>query len=128
MGNGFVTDPGQLKSLATALYRLKGQYDGITVSSQAEGEDLGSWDVESGVNTVQTKWSRKKPEVGHLLDQLAQGVFTAAREYGWTEEQARKDASDNPDGSTPAGSSSPSRASPRVSSPTRRFSNGPSIR
>ncbi|HST67424.1 MAG TPA: hypothetical protein VLM05_19785, partial [Mycobacteriales bacterium] len=100
MGNGFVTDPGQLKTLATALYRLKGKYDGITVSSVAEAEALGSPDVESGVSTIQTKWSRKKPEVGQLLDQLAQGVFAAAREYGWTEEQARKDASDNPDGSS----------------------------
>src|ERR1700712_297830 len=105
MGNGFVTDPDQLKSLATKLYQLKGQYDGITVSSQAEGEDLGSWDIESGVGTVKTKWSRKKPEIGRLLDQLSKGVFAAAKEYGWTEEQARKDAADNPDGSTPGGQS-----------------------
>src|SRR5258708_9768482 len=91
MGNGFVTDPGQLKSLATALYRLKGRYDGVTVSSQAEAEALGSLDVESGVTTIQTKWSRKKPEVGQLLDQLANGVFAAAREYGGTEEQAPND-------------------------------------
>ena len=107
MGNGFVTDPGQLRSLATALFRLKGQYDGITVSSQAEAEDLGSLDVESGVSAIQTAWSRKKPEVGQLLDQLSQGVFAAAREYGWTEDQARKDAAGNPDGSTPGGQQSP---------------------
>ena len=104
MGHGFVSDPGQLTSLATTVYRLKQKYDAVTVSSQTEGEPLGSLDVESGVTTIQTKWSRKKPEIGQLLDQMATGLFAAAREYGWTEEQARRDASDNPDGSTPGGS------------------------
>src|SRR6185437_2860169 len=96
MGHGFVSDPGQLTSLATTVYRLKQRYDAVTVSSQTEGEALGSLDVESGVTTVQTKWARKKPEIGQLLEQMATGLFAAAREYGWTEEQARKDASDNP--------------------------------
>jgi hypothetical protein len=50
--------------------------------------------------------SRKKPEVGQLLDQMAQGVFAAAREYGWTEEQARKDASPTSSGH-PTGSADP---------------------
>ena len=101
MGHGFVSDPGQLTSLATTVYRLKQRYEAVTVSSQTEGEPLGSLDVESGVTTIQTKWARKKPEIGQLLEQMATGLFAAAREYGWTEEQARKDASDNPDGSTP---------------------------
>src|SRR5829696_7872976 len=108
MGNGFVTDPGQLTALATALYRLKGQYDATTVTAQATGEDFGSWDVESGMETVRAKWTQKRPEVGGLLDQLGQAVFAAAREYGWTEEQARQDAADRPGGETsPAGGTSP---------------------
>src|SRR4029453_9305374 len=36
------------------------KYDAVTVSSQTEGEPLGSLDVESGVTTIQTTWSRKK--------------------------------------------------------------------
>src|SRR5829696_1719624 len=108
MGNGFVTDPGQLTALATALYRLKGQYDATTVTAQATGEDFGSWDVESGMETVRARWTQKRPEVGGLLDQLGQAVFAAAREYGWTEEQARQDAADRPGGETsPAGGTSP---------------------
>ena len=107
MGHGFVSDPGRLTSLATTVYRLKQKYDAVTVSSQTEGEPLGSLDVESGVTTIQTTWSRKKPEIGQLLDQIATGLFAAARVYGWTEEQARRDASDNPDGSTPGGSQHP---------------------
>jgi len=107
MGHGFVSDPGRLTSLATTVYRLKQKYDAVTVSSQTEGEPLGSLDVESGVMTIQTTWSRKRPEIGQLLDQMATGLFAAARVYGWTEEQARRDASDNPDGSTPGGSQHP---------------------
>ena len=73
MGNGFVTDPGQLTSLATALYRLKERYDAVTVSSQAEGEALGQPGRRERRQTIQTTWSRKKPEVGQLLDQMATG-------------------------------------------------------
>src|SRR4051794_36493178 len=76
-------------------------------SARTEGEPLGSLDLESGVTTIQTTWSRKKPEIGQLLDQMATGLFAAARVYGWTEEQARRDVSDNPDGSTPGGSQRP---------------------
>ena len=43
MGHGFVSDPGQLTSLATTVYRLKQKYDAVTVSSQTEGEPLGAW-------------------------------------------------------------------------------------
>ncbi|CAA9292355.1 MAG: hypothetical protein AVDCRST_MAG41-4472, partial [uncultured Corynebacteriales bacterium] len=107
MGNGFVTDPGQLTALATTLYRLKADYEAVTVTSEADGETLGSRDVESGAHTVRTTWTRTRPEVGRLLDQLAQGVFAAAREYGWTEEQARRDASGSPTGGGPGGGSPP---------------------
>src|ERR1700750_2717565 len=107
MGHGVVSDPGQLTSLATTVYRLKQKYDAVTVSSQAEGEPLGSLDVESGVTTIQTRWSRKKPEIGQLLDQMATGLFAAAREYGWTDEQARPGASDNPDAANPGGAQQP---------------------
>ena len=71
MGHGFVSDPGRLTSLATTVYRLKQKYDAVTVSSQTESEPLGSLDVESGVMTIQTTWSRKRPEIGQLLDQMA---------------------------------------------------------
>jgi hypothetical protein len=59
-GHGFVSDPGRLTSPATTVYRLKQKYDAVTVSSQTEGEPLGSLDVASGVTTIQTTWSRKK--------------------------------------------------------------------
>lgn len=104
MGHGFVSDPGQLTSLATTVYRLRQNYDAVTVRSRTEGEPLGSLDVESGVTTIQTTWSRKQPEIGQLLDQMATGLFAAAKEDGWTEERARRNASDNPDGSSPGGS------------------------
>jgi hypothetical protein len=33
MGDGFVSDPRRLTSLATTVYRLKQKYDAVTVSS-----------------------------------------------------------------------------------------------
>ena len=58
MGHGFVSDPGQLTSLATTVYRLKQKYDAVTVSSQTEGEALGSLDVECCASSILSRLSR----------------------------------------------------------------------
>ena len=71
MADGFVSDPDQLKALATTLFRLRGQYDGINVTTQTTNEDFGSWEVEGGVAGWRTKWTQKRPAVGALVHQLA---------------------------------------------------------